>query len=44
MINENEKPRKDKKGKVVYETRSHQNDLPDKIFPQPDKKTNSLLT
>ena len=33
MMDENEKPRKDEKGKVVYETGSHQNDLPDMIFP-----------
>ena len=30
----------DENGKLLYEARLHPNDLPGKIFLQPDKKTN----
>ena len=40
MIDENGNPRKDKKGEALYESGPHPNDLPGKVFLQPDKDTN----
>ena len=40
MVDENGEPRKGEKGELLYETGPHPNDLPGKVFLQPDKDTN----
>ena len=40
MVDKNRNPRKDKKGELLYESGIHPNDLPGKVFLQPDKGTN----
>ena len=39
IVDENKKPRKDRNGNLLYKTGPHSNDLPGKIFFQPDKKS-----